>query len=152
MSLCLKMHNCLYLWDISTRMTAYSERNYLLLSYWQDLPLDRTYMRCDQAKSVWSWSNSVSIFLTNCMHHFHSYILQKTPLKLVNWFQRYEQLKDAKNNRKQKFLALFGSTLKSICPTSNWFCLITFLDKNEITPDKISSLITDGALAMVGHC
>ena len=80
------------------------------------------------------WSSKISlksfkfnfIFLTNCMHHFHSYILQKTPLKLVNWFQRYEQLKDAKNNRKQKtFFALFGSILKSIFPTSDWFCLIT---------------------------
>ena len=60
------------------------------------------------------------------MHHFHSYILQKTPLKLINWFLRYEQLKDAKNNMKQKtFSALFGSILKSIFPTSDWFCLIT---------------------------
>ena len=81
-------------------------------------------MWCDQAKSVWSWSNSVFIFLTNCMHHFH--ILQKTPLKLVNWFQRYEQLKNAKINRKQKkFSVLFGSILKSIFPTSDRFCLIT---------------------------
>ena len=84
------------------------------------------YMWCDQAKSVWSQSNSFFIFLTSCMHPFYSYILQKTPLKLVNWFQRYEQLKDAKNNRKQKtFSALFGSILKSIFPTSDWFCLIT---------------------------
>ena len=83
-------------------------------------------MWCDQAKSVWSRSSSDFIFLTNCMHHFHSYILQKTPLKLINWFLRYEQLKDAKNNRKQKtFSALFGSILKSIFPTSDWFCLIT---------------------------
>ena len=53
-------------------------------------------------------------------------VLQKTPLKLVSWFQRYEQLKDAKNNRKQKtFSPLFGSILKSIFPTSDWFCLIT---------------------------
>ena len=60
------------------------------------------HMWCDQPKSIWSRSSSVLIFLTNCMHHFRSYILQKAPLKLVNWFQRYEQLKDAKNNRKQK--------------------------------------------------
>ena len=54
------------------------------------------------------------------MHHFYGYILQKTPLKLVNWFQRYEQLKDAKNNMKQQaFSALFGSILKSIFPTSD---------------------------------
>ena len=84
------------------------------------------YMWCDQTKSVWSRSNSVLIFLTNCMHHFNSYIYQKTPLKLVNWFQRYEKLKDAKNNRKQKtFSALFGFILKSIFPTSDWFYLIT---------------------------
>ena len=83
-------------------------------------------MWCDQAKSVWSRSNSVFIFLNNCMHHLYCYILQKTPLKLVNWFQRYEQLNDAKHNRKQKtFSALFGSILKSIFPTSDWFCLIT---------------------------
>ena len=48
----------------------------------------------------------------------------KTPLQLVNWFQRYEQLKDEK--RKQKtFFALIGSILKSIFPTFDWFCLIT---------------------------
>ena len=83
-------------------------------------------MWCDQAKSVWSRSILVFIFPTNCMHHFYSYILQKTPLKLVNWVQRYEQLKDTKNNRKQKtFSVLFGSILKSIFPTSDWFCLIT---------------------------
>ena len=83
-------------------------------------------MWCDQAKSVWSRSNSVFIFLSNCMHYFHSYILQKIPLNFTNWFQRYEQLKDAKNNRKQKICsALFGSILKLIFPTSDWFCLIT---------------------------
>ena len=83
-------------------------------------------MWCDQAKSVWSRSNSLFSFLTTCLHHSYSYILQKTPLKLVSFFQRYEQLKDAKNNRKQKtFSSLFGSILKSIFPTSDWFCLIT---------------------------
>ena len=35
------------------------------------------------------------------MHYFNNYVLQKTPSKLVNWFQRYEQLKDAKNNKNQ---------------------------------------------------
>ena len=84
------------------------------------------YMWYDQAKSVWSHSNAVFIFLTSCMHHFYSYILQKTSLKLVNWFQRYEQSKDVKNNRKQKtFSALLSSILKSIFPTSDWFCSIT---------------------------
>ena len=41
------------------------------------------------------------------MHHFYSYIMQKTPMKLVNWFQRYEQLKGTKNNRKQKKIFCF---------------------------------------------
>ena len=36
-----------------------------------------TYMWCDQAKSVWSRPNSVFIFLTNCVHHFQSYICRK---------------------------------------------------------------------------
>ena len=69
--------------------------------------LCNTYLWCNQAKSVWSWSNLVFFLLTICMHHFHSYILQKTPLKLVNWFQRYEQLKDQKTNRKQKHIFYF---------------------------------------------
>ena len=76
----------------------------------------------DQAKSVWSRSNSISSFLFNCMHHFHSYILQKTPLKLVNWFQGYGQLNDA---NKKTFCALFGSILKSVFLSSAWFSLIT---------------------------
>ena len=106
-------------------------------------------MWCDQAKSVWSRSNSVFIFLTKCMHHFHTYILQKIPLKLVNWFQRYEQLKDAKNNRKQKtFSALFGSILKSIFPTSRLILLdhityvtpgVNILPKEQIFPPMLPS-------------
>ena len=95
------------------------------------------HMWCDQAKSVWSRSNLVFIFLTNCMHHFYSYILQKTPLKLVDWFQRYEQLKDAKNNKKQKtFSALLSSISKSIFPISDIFCLIT----SHISPGKVPDL------------
>ena len=83
-----------------------------------------------------------SFFLTICMHHFHCYILQKIQLKLVNWFQRYEQLKDAKNRRKQKtFSALFGSILKSIFPTS---CLIT-PHILSITLVQGSSTLFDGA-------
>ena len=66
-------------------------------------------------QSVWSRTNSLLIFQTNCIHNFYSYILQKTPLKLVDWFQSYEQLKDVKNNTKQKtFFTLFGSILKSM--------------------------------------
>ena len=73
------------------------------------------------------WLNKISPKSVKLYAPFLRYILQKTPLKLVNWFLRYEQLlKDAKNNRKQKkFSALFGSILKSKCPTSDWFGLIT---------------------------
>ena len=104
---------CHELWDIA-------------FIFFSLIKLFQTNMWCDQAKSVWNWSNSVFIFLTNCMHHFHSYILQETSLKLINWFQRYQQLKEAKNNWKQKtFSALFGSILKSIFLTSDRFCFIT---------------------------
>ena len=58
---------------------------------------------CDQAKWVWSQSNSILIFLINCIHHLQNFLLQQIPLKLVNWFQRYGQLKGYKNKRKQKF-------------------------------------------------
>ena len=84
------------------------------------------YDICGVIKQNQSEVQSNSVFLIICMHHFHSYILQKTLLRLVNWFQRYKHLKNAKNNRKQKtFSALFGSILKPIFPTSDWFCLIT---------------------------
>ena len=86
----------------------YDERlfagDFVFVLFRQGSTLEKVYqnMWCDQAKTVWSRSNSVFIFLTNCLHHIYSYVLVKTPLKLVNWFQRYEQLKVAKNNRKQK--------------------------------------------------
>ena len=41
------------------------------------------------------------------MHHFKSCILQKTPLKLDIWFQRYGQLKDCKNNKKPNDIMSF---------------------------------------------
>ena len=67
------------------------------------MPFDKR-MICGVIKQNQSEVDQIQflIFLSNCMHHFNSYILQKTPLKLVNWFQRYEKLKDAKNNRKQE--------------------------------------------------
>ena len=81
---------------------------------------------CGVIKQNQSKVGQIQFSFYNCMHHFHSYNLQKTLLKFVNWFQRYEQLKNAKNNRKQETSsALFGSILKSVFPTSDWFCLIT---------------------------
>ena len=61
-----------------------------------------TYMWCDRTKWVWSQSNSIFIFLIDCIHHLQSYILQQTPLKSVNWFQIYRLLKGCKSNWKQK--------------------------------------------------
>ena len=50
----------------------------------------------------------------------------KTPQKLGNWFQRYKQLKDWTNNKKQKKLsALFDCILKTVFASSDSFCLIT---------------------------
>ena len=59
-------------------------------------------MLCDQPKWVWSRSNSIFIFLIDCIDHLQSYLVQQTPLKLVNWFQKYWQLKGSKNNREQR--------------------------------------------------
>ena len=52
--------------------------------------------------------------------------LVKTPQTLGNWFQRYKQLKDWINNKKQKKLsALFGCILRTVFASSYSFCLIT---------------------------
>ena len=49
----------------------------------------------------------------------------KTPQRLGNWFQRYKQLKDGTNNKKQKKLsALFGCILETVFASSDSFCLI----------------------------
>ena len=65
------------------------------------------YMWCDQAKSVWSRLDANFFNLPDCVHYFKSYILQKTPLKLDIWFQRYGQLKGCKNNKKQGYYILY---------------------------------------------
>ena len=120
--------------SLVSHATRTSRKHMLLLCL---EPVSDEMLKCMLAHMeyyVWYvvWSSKISLksvkfsFLNNRMHYFYCYILQKTPLKLVNWFQRYEQLKDAKNSRKQKtFTALFSSILKSIFPTSDWFCLIT---------------------------
>ena len=52
----------------------------------------------------------------NCL----GFNLVKTPQRLGNWFQRYKQLKDWTNNKKQKKLsALFGCMLKTVFASSN---------------------------------
>ena len=50
--------------------------------------------------------------------------LQKTPLKLLNLFQRYEQLKDVKNNRKQKNIFCFVGLYLKINISSFWLILL----------------------------
>ena len=45
---------------------------------------------------------------------------------LFNWFWRYKQLKDCKNNKKlKKLVALFSCILKTVFASSDSFCLIT---------------------------
>ena len=79
------------------------------------------------------WSSKISLKSVIFTFQFSTYLFApflqlhfaENPIK-IGRFHRYEQLKDAKNNRKQKtFSSLFGSILKSIFPTSDWFCLIT---------------------------
>ena len=47
---------------------------------------------CDLIKQ--NESEVCKIHFPDCLyvHHLQSYLLQQTPLMLVNWFQRYEQL------------------------------------------------------------
>ena len=83
-------------------------------------------MWCDQAKWVWSqkiWFLVCWHFLLGCCLGFN---LVKTPQMLGTWFQRYKQMKDWTNNKKQKkLLALFGYILKTVFASSDSFCLIT---------------------------
>ena len=50
----------------------------------------------------------LSFFLTDCIHNLQSYtFLQQTKLKLVNWFQRYGQLKGCKKTTGKKDINCF---------------------------------------------
>ena len=58
--------------------------------------------------------------------YYLGFNLVKPLQRLVNWFQRYKQLKDSTNNKKQKKLSsLFGCILKTLFASSDLFCLIT---------------------------
>ncbi len=59
------------------------------------------YMWCDLLKSVGTRTCDIFSFLFDWSAHLEKYILLKTPLELVQWFQGNEQLKDSQNNRKQ---------------------------------------------------
>ena len=66
--------------------------------------------------------NMIFFFIFYCL----CFNLKKFPQRLGNWFQRYKQLKDWTNNKKQKkLLALFGCILKTVFASSDSFCLIT---------------------------
>ena len=54
-------------------------------------------------------------FLTDCIHHLQKYLLHQTILKLVSWFQSYEQLKGCKSNKKKRnHLLCLAISLKSV--------------------------------------
>ena len=91
------------------------------------------------------WSSKMSlksknmIFVFLAWHFLSGYCfgfnLVKTPQRLGNWFQRYKQLKDWTNNKKQKKLsALFGCTLKTVFVSSDSFCLITWQMLKIVNP------------------
>ncbi len=65
--------------------------------------------------------------------HLEMYILLKTPLESVQWFQGYEQLKGSQNNRKQKKFTSFSGYISPGYLTINAadFRLIP-LDRNTI--------------------
>ena len=47
-------------------------------------------------------------FLTECIHHLQSYLLQQTLLKLVNWFQRYGQVEGLQKQQKTRQMFPFN--------------------------------------------
>ena len=51
------------------------------------------YMWCDLGESVRCWTCDIFSFLFDWSCHLERYILLKTSLELVQWFQGYEQLK-----------------------------------------------------------
>ena len=71
------------------------------------------HLWCNQLEWVQSGSNSIFIFLTDCIHHLQSYLLQQIPLKLANWFQIYRQLKGCKNRR--NYLPCLAISLRYQC-------------------------------------
>ena len=62
---------------------------------------------------------SYSSLIINIIHHLQSdFFLQQTALKLVNWFQRYGQLKGCKNQKETKEIVCFvwlGLRKKDVC-------------------------------------
>ena len=83
-------------------------------------------MWCYQAKWVWRQNIWFLVFRHFLLCYCLGFNSVKTPQRLGNWFQRYKQLKDWTNNKKQKkLLALFGCTLKTVFASSDSFCLIT---------------------------
>ena len=83
------------------------------------------HMWCDQAK--WVWSRKIWFFFWHfLLGYCLGFNLVKHPQRLDNWFQRYKQLKDWTNNKKQKKLsALFGCILKTVFASYDSFCSIT---------------------------
>ncbi len=54
-------------------------------------------------RSVGTRTYDIFCFLFDWSAHLERYILLKTPLESVQWFQGYEQLKCSQNNRKQLY-------------------------------------------------
>ena len=64
-------------------------------------------MWCDLGESVRCCTCDIFSFLFDWHAHLERYILLKTPLESVQWFQGYEQLKGFQNNRNSfLFLAI----------------------------------------------
>ena len=93
------------------------------------------HMWCDQVKWVWNQKIWFLFFWHFLLGYCLGFNLVETPQRLDNWFQRYKQLKDWTNNKKQKKLsALFGCILKTVFASSDAFCLIAL----HISPFAIS--------------
>ena len=97
-------------------------------------------MWCDLGESVKSWTCDISSFVFDWRANLERYILLKTPLESVQWFQGYEQIEDSQNNRKQ-CISSSGYISQSILPTSDWSRFITTHMCVAIVSNSLSEML-----------
>ena len=117
---------------------------------WHDIVWDFPSKMLDPDKK-WAYvipSSKTSLKSKNMIFFFHfllgycfDFNLVKTSQRLGNLFQRYKQLKDWTNNKKQKkLLAMFGCILKTVFASSDSFCLVIsyhIYEHIQIPPDRL---------------
>ena len=102
---------------------------------------------CDQAKWVWSRSNSIFIFIW----HFQSYLLQQTLLKLVNSSKDTGSWKVVKQQETKIICFVWLYILKSVFVSSDSSCLVTSQLYTWLIPTLLPSLAWQLTLSGVSN-